>query len=375
MTGKADVLVAGVRCPVVGAITMDMCMVDVTALTGAGARLGDEVVLLGAQGGGCISADELAAWSGTIRGDLLRHLQARAARLRRGALVMADTPGGLMSGPDAASDGDGPRSTWDKIISVNDKIWAIPTGVVEDIGTHVMLFATSVRWLFKRPFRVGVLFEAMDYIGVQSLMIVSMIGLFVGMVFALQLTSALRQFGTEGFVGATLGIAVTRELSPVFTSIVVAARAGAGMATEIGSMRITEQIDALSTIAVNPVQYLVTPRVIAGTIMVPLLSLLFVTMAMAGGYGVAVWIEHVDPGVFVENARWIVETKDLVQGIVKATVFGCALTVISCTQGFNASGGAKGVGMGTTRAVVGSFVTILILDYFLTDVILLLQHK
>lgn len=288
---------------------------------------------------------------------------------------MADTPGGLMSGPDAADHGDGPRSTWDKIVSVNDKIWSIPTGVIEDVGTHVMLLVSSMRWMLKPPFRVGVLFEAMDYIGVQSLMIVSMIGLFVGMVFALQLTSALRQFGTEGFVGATLGLAVTRELSPVFTSIVVAARAGAGMATELGSMRITEQIDALSTIAVNPVQYLVTPRVIAGTIMVPLLSLLFVTMAMAGGYGVAVWIEHVDPGVFVENARWIVETKDLVQGIVKATVFGCALTVISCTQGFNASGGAKGVGMGTTRAVVGSFVTILILDYFLTDIILVLQHK
>ncbi len=286
---------------------------------------------------------------------------------------MANPPG-LMAGPDSAPPEER-RSTWDKIVSVNDKLWALPTALVEQVGTHVMLFVSSVRWLFKRPFRIGVLVEAMDYIGVQSLLIVCMIGLFVGMVFALQLTSALRQFGTEGFVGATLGIAVTRELSPVFTSIVVAARAGAGMATELGSMRITEQIDALATMAVNPVQYLVTPRVLAGTIMVPLLSLLFVTMAMAGGYGVAVWLEHVDPGVFVENARWLVDTKDLVQGITKATVFGCALTVISCTQGFNASGGAKGVGIGTTRAVVGSFVTILILDYFLTDIILVLQHK
>ena len=127
--------------------------------------------------------------------------------------------------------------------------------------------------------------------------------------------------------------------------------------------------------AVNPVQYLVTPRVIAGTIMVPLLSLLFVVMAMAGGYGVAVWLEHVDPGVFVENARWIVETKDVVQGMTKATVFGCALTVISCAQGFNASGGAKGVGIGTTRAVVGSIVTILVLDYFFTDIILAIQKR
>ena len=287
---------------------------------------------------------------------------------------MANPPG-LMSGPDTAPPDEPPRSTWDKIVGVNERAWAVPTHLVEQIGAHVMLFAQAMRWLFKRPFRVGVLVEAMEYIGVQSLLIVCMIGLFVGMVFALQLTSALRQFGTEGFVGATLGIAVTRELSPVFTSIVIAARAGAGMATELGSMRITEQIDALATLAVNPVQYLVTPRVVAGTIMVPLMSLLFVAMAMAGGYGVAVWLEHVDPGVFVENARWLVDTKDLVQGLVKATVFGCALTVVSCTQGFNASGGAKGVGIGTTRAVVGSFVTILILDYFLTDIILTLQHK
>lgn len=286
---------------------------------------------------------------------------------------MANPPG-LMSGPEAATP-EGPRSTWDKIVAVNDKLWSIPTHLIEQIGANVTLFAQSVRWLFARPFRLGVLLEAMEYIGVQSTLIVCMIGLFVGMVFALQLTSALRTFGTEGFVGATLGLAVTRELSPVFTSIVIAARAGAGMATELGSMRITEQIDALATLAVNPVQYLVTPRVLAGTIMVPLMSLLFVAMAMAGGYGVGVWLEHVDPGVFVENARWLLETKDLMQGLVKATVFGCALTVISCSQGFNASGGAKGVGIGTTRAVVGSFVTILVLDYFLTDIILTLQHK
>jgi phospholipid/cholesterol/gamma-HCH transport system permease protein len=288
---------------------------------------------------------------------------------------MAETPGGLMSGPEAANEPTPPQSFWDKVVQLNEKLWAIPTRGVEEVGQHVMLFVQAVRWMFKRPFRVGVLVEAMDYIGVQSILIVGMIGLFVGMVFALQLVSALRTFGTEGFVGATLGIAVTRELSPVFTSIVVAARAGAGMATELGSMRITEQIDALSTLAVNPIQYLVTPRVLAGTIMVPLMSILFIIMAMSGGYGVAVFIEHVDPGVFMENARWLVDTKDLIQGLVKATVFGTALTVISCAQGFNASGGAKGVGIGTTRAVVGSFVTILVLDYFLTDIILVIQHK
>jgi len=161
----------------------------------------------------------------------------------------------------------------------------------------------------------------------------------------------------------------------VFTSIVVAARAGAGMATELGSMRITEQIDALATMAVNPVQYLVTPRIVAAIIMVPLLCMIFNLVAMLGGYGVAVGLLNVDRGAFIENARWVVDSKDMIQGVVKATIFGGALSLISCYQGFNASGGAKGVGIGTTRAVVGSFVSILVLDYFLTDVILTLQKK
>src|SRR5262249_49601561 len=155
---------------------------------------------------------------------------------------------------------------------------------------HMQLFGQAVSWLFRPPFRSGVLVEAMEFIGVQSLLIVGLVGTFVGMVFALQLVSALRQFGTETFVGATVGLALTRELSPVFTAIIVAARAGAGMATELGSMKVTEQVDALSTMAVNPVQYLVTPRIVAATIMVPLLAMLFNCVGMGGAYGVAVWL-------------------------------------------------------------------------------------
>jgi phospholipid/cholesterol/gamma-HCH transport system permease protein len=267
----------------------------------------------------------------------------------------------------------GATSAWDRIVDLNEKLWATPTELIRLVGEHVQLLGRALFWLVKPPFRTHTFIEALEYIGVQSLLIVGMIGLFVGMVFALQLTTSLRRFGTESFVGATLGIALTRELAPVFTAIVVAARAGAGMATELGSMRITEQIDALSTMAVNPVQYLVTPRVLAATIMVPLLAMLFNTVGMFGGYGVAVWIEGVDRGVFLENAKWIVEVRDVVQGVLKATVFGTALSLVSCYQGYNAAGGAKGVGMGTTRAVVGSFVTILVLDYFLTDIILMLQ--
>ena len=280
-----------------------------------------------------------------------------------------------MEETDEAPKGESGHRMWEKIVRITDKLWDAPTRLVQSVGDHVLLLSRAAFWLFKPPFRVGVFLEAAEFIGVQSIMIVTMIGTFVGMVFALQLTSALRQFGTESFVGATLGIALTRELAPVFTSIVVAARAGAGMATELGSMRITEQIDALSTLAVNPVQYLVSPRILAATIMVPLLSMLFNAVGMIGGYGVAVWIQNVDRGAFIENARWIVDTQDMVQGVLKATIFGLSLSLVSCYQGFHAERGAKGVGIGTTRAVVGSFVTILVLDYFLTDIILVLQNK
>jgi len=228
-----------------------------------------------------------------------------------------------------AESSDTSRGAWGHIVAVNDRLWSPATSLVESVGEHMLLLGRAMYWLFKPPFRVTQFVEAAEFIGVQSILIVALIGLFVGMVFALQLTTSLRQFGAETFVGATLGLALTRELAPVFTSIVVAARAGAGMATELGSMRITEQIDALSTMAVNPIQFLVTPRVIAGILMVPLLAMLFNLVGMFGGYGVAVLIQNVDRGVFLENARWIVDVKDVSQGLIKATFFGGALALIS----------------------------------------------
>lgn len=252
-----------------------------------------------------------------------------------------------------------------------DRLWRFPLallgGLIEAVGAHIMLLVAVVRWGLRPPYRLGVLLEAMVFIGVESLPIVILISLFVGAVFALQLGSALRQFQADAFTGATVGLALTRELAPVFTSIVVAARAGSGMATELGSMRITEQIDALATMAVNPVQYLVVPRVQAGTVMVPLLVMVFNMLGMVGAYIVAVGLQNIDRGVFIENSRWLLDPNDITQGLVKAVIFGMVQTVIACQQGYNASGGAKGVGVATTRAVVGSFVTILILDYFLTD--------
>ena len=167
----------------------------------------------------------------------------------------------------------------ERLASWIDKLWLpalrLVVGFVEVLGQHMILLFSVIRWALRPPYRLVVLLEAMVFIGFESLPIVLLISLFVGAVFALQLSSALKTFQAQAFTGATVGLALARELAPVFTSIVVSARAGAGIATELGSMRITEQIDALATMAVNPVQYLIVPRVIAGTVMLPLLAMLF----------------------------------------------------------------------------------------------------
>ena len=280
-----------------------------------------------------------------------------------------------MSEPAIADSEGEKRSIFSRVSGAVDSLWGPPIALVEAIGSHLVLLGNVFFWTFRRPFRVRVYLEAMDFVGVGSVFIVGLVGLFVGMVFSLQSVSAFRQFGAESFVGSTVALALTRELAPVFTSIMVAARAGSGMATELGSMRTTEQIDALSTLAVNPVQYLIAPRVWASVFMAPLLCLLFNAVGMAGAYLVAVILQGVDRGVFVENTRWFLDSNDILQGVVKATIFGLSLSLVSCYQGYNASGGAKGVGIATTRAVVGSFVTILTLDYFVTDIWLTLFSK
>ena len=191
-------------------------------------------------------------------------------------------------------------------------------------------------------------------------------GLFTGAVFALQGAGAFRLFNAESLVGPTVGLSLARELSPVLTGLMVTGRAGSGIATELGTMRVTEQIDALYTMAVNPVQYLVVPRFIAGLIMVPILSVLFTMIGMVGCYFVGVVLLGIDQGVFIEKVRWFVDARDLINGLIKACVFGGILTMVGCYKGFYASGGARGVGLATTQSVVVSSVLILIADYFLT---------
>jgi len=237
---------------------------------------------------------------------------------------------------------------------------------VESVGKATSLFAETLSWIPRPPYRPRQLFIAMEFVGVGSLFIVLLTGLFTGAVFALQGAGAFRLFNAESLVGPTVGISLARELSPVLTGLMVAGRAGSGIATELGTMRVTEQIDALYTMAVNPVQYLIVPRFLAGLIMVPILSALFTLVGMGGCYFVGVVLLNIDAGIFVSKVQWLVDPDDLTSGLIKACAFGGVLTMVGCYKGFYAAGGARGVGLATTQSVVVSSVLILVTDYFLT---------
>lgn len=247
-----------------------------------------------------------------------------------------------------------------------EALLVVPVSFFAEVGTMSRLIYETLRWLVRPPYRFRQLIDAMEFIGVQSIFIVGLTGIFVGAVFGLQLVDALRVFNAENQTGSIVSLALAREIGPVFAALMVSSRAGSAIATEIGSMRVTHQIDALTTMSVSPVQYLVVPRVVAGLLVVPILALLFDLVGFLGAYAVAVYLFGLDGGIFYERARWLVDGWDLQQGFVKAAVFGVAVTLIACRHGYYATGGAAGVGRATNRAVVQSAVAVLVLDYVVT---------
>ena len=279
------------------------------------------------------------------------------------------------SNPSASSEAKRP-SRW---VRTTEALWDQLVGPVfkgfESFGHILVLLGQAIYWLFRRPVRLREHLVALEFIGVGSLSIIILVGLFTGAAFSLQVTDTFRTFGMESYIGAMVTLALVRELAPVLTALMVTARAGSAMATELGSMRITEQIDALRTMAVSPVQYLVTPRILASVIMMPLLTMVFSFAGMVGAYFVAVILLEVDHGLFISELEWMVDAYDIKIGLIKAAVFGVVLSSIGCQQGFHAAGGAKGVGLATTRAVVYSSVAILMLDYFVGDILLIIYES
>jgi len=239
---------------------------------------------------------------------------------------------------------------------------------IEEMGKILILFISVLAWMFRPPLKLRNIFKQMEFVGVKSIFVVVLTGTFTGMVMALQGYHGFRMFSAESLVGSTVALGMTRELGPVLTSLMVTARAGSAMAAELGTMRVTEQIDALYVMAVNPVKHLIVPRVIAGVLMVPLLTVVADFVGILGGYFVGVHILGINSGVFVKNITRLVELDDIYNGLVKAACFGLILSLIGCYKGFNTRGGAEGVGRATTEAVVLASITILISDYFLTAI-------
>ena len=238
-----------------------------------------------------------------------------------------------------------------------------------EVGRFFDLVWKTVVWTARPPYDVRQLLKQMVKVGVNSTPVVLITALFTGAVMALQTFSTLKRFNAEGFVGSLVALSLVRELAPVLSGLVVAGRSGSAMGAELGTMRVTEQIDALETLATSPIQYLVVPRVWAATVMLPLLVGLADGVGILGGYLVSVVLMGANPVTYMENTYQYLELSDITSGLIKAAVFGFLIAVIGCQQGYYTRGGAEGVGKSTTRSVVIASLAILISDFFLTKIL------
>jgi phospholipid/cholesterol/gamma-HCH transport system permease protein len=239
---------------------------------------------------------------------------------------------------------------------------------IESVGDLSLFILQSLAAMPRPPYRLHIFFAQLEFMAWGSLFVVGLTGLFTGMVLSLQLVQAFGLFNAQGLVGGTIELALARELAPIFTCIVVVARVGSAVATELGTMRVTEQIDALETMAVDPLNYLVTPRVLAAAVASPMLTMLFNAVALLGAYLIAVFTKDMSPGTFLNRIQTLVFLGDITQGLMKASVIGFVVTMIACFRGYRAEGGARGVGIATTQAVVGGLIAIFAIDYLYTAV-------
>ena len=255
-----------------------------------------------------------------------------------------------------------------QILDIFQSIGAAVLGFLQKTGALALFIGRSVLHCFAPPFFGRQFLRQLIDIGYYSLPVVGLTALFTGMVLALQSYTGFTRFNAEGAIAGVVVLSVTRELAPVLAGLMVAGRVGAAIAAEIGTMRVTEQIDALTTLSVNPFKYLIAPRVLAGTIMLPILVLIGDIIGVFGGYVVAIYNLGFSPGSYLSQSWDILEAMDVISGLVKAGVFGFIVAIFGCYHGFNSGRGAQGVGAATTNAVVSSSIMILIFNYILTQV-------
>jgi phospholipid/cholesterol/gamma-HCH transport system permease protein len=240
-------------------------------------------------------------------------------------------------------------------------------GFLATAGRLTLFTTAAVSHCSRPPFYGRMILRQMIEIGYFSLPVVGLTAVFAGMVLALQSYTGFARFSAEGAIANVVVLSMTRELGPVLAGLMVAGRIGAAMAAEIGTMRVTEQVDALTTLSTNPMKYLVAPRLIAGVTMMPVLVLIADVIGVFGGYLVAVYKLGFNPVNYLQRTYDFLETEDVVSGLVKAAVFGFIVTLMGCYHGYNSKGGAQGVGAATTNAVVSASILILCFDYVLTE--------
>ena len=241
-------------------------------------------------------------------------------------------------------------------------------GFFQSLGAIAMFVGKATAQCFVPPFYPRLIMKQFIDIGYYSLPVVGMTALFTGMVLALQSYTGFTRFNAEGAIAGVVALSVTRELAPVLAGLMVAGRVGASIAAEIGTMRVTEQIDALVTLSVSPFKYLIAPRVIAGTLMLPILVLIGDIIGIYGGYIVSVYDLNFASGSYISQTWSILERMDVLSGLFKAAAFGFIVSMMGCYHGFNSGRGAQGVGTATTYAVVSASILILITNFIMTQV-------
>jgi phospholipid/cholesterol/gamma-HCH transport system permease protein len=248
---------------------------------------------------------------------------------------------------------------------VSAPLWVIRS-FTEELGRMLLFLWRSLTWALRPPFRGSEFIRQLDFVGSQSVFLIIITGSFTGMVTALQGYNAMHRYGAESMVGAMVALSLARELGPVLSALMVIGRVGSAMTAELGSMRNTQQIDALTSMAVEPIQYLVVPRILAATVTLPFLAMIFSLSGMIGAYLVATQYLGVDGGGFVNSVQYYLGPSDITHGLTKTLVFGLIMSVIACYKGFYTTGGSRGVGVATTQAVVAASVLVLVFDYVMT---------
>jgi phospholipid/cholesterol/gamma-HCH transport system permease protein len=253
------------------------------------------------------------------------------------------------------------------IINFINSLGSYTLSMCNMMGLFALFFISAIKTALTTKLKVKKLLVQFEEIGFNSMVIVVLTGTFTGAVLALQTYIGVRRYGGEEFVGPVVALSMARELGPVITALMVTGRSGSSIAAEIGTMRITEQIDALTTLRINPMQYLVVPRILAGTIILPFLTVFSVMCGIIGGYFIATSVLGLNGNQYINGIKKYLEYSDITNGLIKSIFFGLILTWVGSFKGFYAEGGARGVGLATTQSVVMGSILLLLANYFLTS--------